>query len=138
MNAQLTLKEHNTRCMERARAAEARLPTLRKMYRVVPESVRAVEVACFQAVALYGSELRWDPNETSRRDDLQILPNRQATSILDALHTTPQGALMRDSWLTPAPLILESRQQRFPVRLANKYSNKLRKLHENPYSEALV
>jgi len=45
---------------------------------------------------------------------------------------------MRDTWLTPAPVILESRQQRFAPRLANTCSNKLRKLHQNPSSGAPV
>ena len=73
MDAQLTLKEHHNRWMKKARAAEARLRTLTHTYGVVPESVRAVQVACVQAVALYGSELWWDPNEAGRRDDLQLL-----------------------------------------------------------------
>jgi len=57
MDAHLTLKEHHNRCIKKARAAEATLHTLTKTYGVVPESVRAVQVACVQAVALYGSEL---------------------------------------------------------------------------------
>ena len=111
MDAHLTFKEHHNRCMKKARAAEARLRTLTKTYGVVPESVRAIQVTCVQAVALYGSKLWWDPREVGRRDDLQLLLNRQARSILGALSTTPRGALMRDSWLTPAPVILDSRQQ---------------------------
>jgi len=45
---------------------------------------------------------------------------------------------MRDSGLTPEPVILDSRQQRFAARLANACSNKLRKLHQNPSSGTLV
>jgi len=129
MNAHPTLEEHHNRSMKRAPAAEARLQTLTKTYGVVPASVRAVKVACVQVVALYGSELWWDPSEAGRRDDLQLLLNRQARSILGVLPTMPWGSLMRDSGLTPAPLILESRQQRFTARLANACSNKLMKLH---------
>ena len=134
MDTHLTLKEHHNRCMKNVRAAEARLRTLTKTYGVVPERVRAIQVACVQAVALYGSELWWDPNEPGRRDDLQLLLNRQARSILDALPTTPRGALIRDSGLTPVPGILESSQQRFAARLANTCCNKLRKLHQHPCS----
>jgi hypothetical protein len=57
MDAHLTFKEHYNRCMKKARAAEASLLTLTKTYCVVSESVRAVQVACVQAVALYCSEL---------------------------------------------------------------------------------
>jgi len=48
---------------------KARLRTLTKTYGVVPESVRAVQVVCVQAVALYGSELWLDPTEVGRRDN---------------------------------------------------------------------
>jgi len=76
MDAHLTFKEHHNRCMKKARAPEARLWSLTKTYGIVPECVRAVQVACVQAVALYGSELWWDPKEVGRQDDLQLLQNR--------------------------------------------------------------
>jgi len=44
----------------------------------------------------------------------------------------------RDSGLPPAPVITESRQQRFAASLANKCSSNLRKLHQNPSSGTLV
>ena len=124
--------------MKKAWAAEARLQTLTKTYGVVPESVRAIQVACIHAVALYGSELWWDPREVGRRDDLQLRLNRQARSILGALPTTPWGALMRESGLTLAPVILDSRQQRFAARLENACSSKLKELHQNPSSGARI
>jgi len=138
MDTHLTFKEHHTQCMMKARAAEARLRSLTTTYGVVSEGVRAFQVACVQVVSVYGSELWWDPNEAGRRHDFQLLLNRQARSILGALPTTPRGALMRDSGLTPAPVILESRQQCFVARLANTCSNMQRKLHQNPSSGARV
>jgi len=66
MDAQITFEEQHNRCMKRARGGEARLRTLTKTYGVVPERVRALKVACVQVVALYGSELRWDPREVVR------------------------------------------------------------------------
>jgi len=94
IDAYLTFKEHHNRCMKKARAAEARLRMLTRTYCVVPESVRAVQVACVQAVTLYGSELWWEPRDVCRRDDLQLLLNQQARSILAALPTTLRCALM--------------------------------------------
>jgi len=138
MDVHLTFKVHHNRCMKKARAAEARPRTLTKTYWVIPESVRGIQIACVQALALYGNELWWDPKEVGRRDDLQLLLNRQARSILGALPTTPRGALMREAGLTPVPVILDSRQQRFTARLANACSNKLQGLHKNPASGALV
>jgi hypothetical protein len=138
MDVHLTFKEQHNRCMKKARAAEARLRTLTTTYGIVPESVRAVQVACIQAVALYGSELWWDPKDAGRRDDLQLLLNRQARSILGALPTTPRAALMRQLGLTPAPVVLDSKQQRFAARLADACSGKLKELHRNPSSGAPI
>jgi len=105
IDALLTFKEQHNQCMMNARAAEARLRTFTGTYGIVPESISAVQVACVQAVALYGSELGWDPRDLGKRDDLQLLLNRQARSILGKLLMTRWGALMRESGLTPAPVI---------------------------------
>ena len=138
MDAHLTFKEHHNRCMKKARATEARLRSLTKTYGVVLDSVRAVEVACVQGVALYGGELWWDPREVGRRDDLQLLLNRQARSIQGALPVTLRGALMRESGLTPGPVTLDYRQQRFAARLENACGSKLKQLHSNPFSGAPI
>jgi hypothetical protein len=110
MDAHLTFNEHHNRCMKQAQAAEVSLRTLTKTYRVVPESVSAGQVACVKAVTLYGSELWWYAKRTGRRDDLQVLVNQQARSVLGVLPTTPRGALMRESGLTHVAVILHSRQ----------------------------
>jgi len=138
MDAHLKFKEQHNRFMKKARAAEASLRTLSKTYGVVPESVRAVQVACIQAVALYRSELWWDPRDVGRRDYLQCLLNQQPRSIPGALPTTLWGAQIRESRLTPAPVILDSIQQRFAARLENACSSKLKELHNNPSSGAPI
>jgi len=95
-------------------------------------------MACIQAVALYWRELGWDCREVGWRNDLQLLLNRQARSILGALPMTPQGALMGESGLTPALVIWEPREQRFTARLANACSSTLKELHHNPLSGAPI
>ena len=53
--------------------------------------------------------------------------------------STPRGALMRDSGLTPAPVVFDSRQQRFAARLANACEGtKLKELHDYPTSGAPI
>jgi len=118
MDAHLTFKEHHNRCMKTARAAEPRPRSLTGAHGVVLACVRVVQVACVQAVALYGSELSWDLKEGSRRDDLQLLLNRLARSTLGAQPTSPRSTLMRDSGLTPAGVALGARQHRCVSRLA--------------------
>jgi len=97
MDAHLPFNEHHNRCMEKARAAEARQRIVTGMHGIVPEGVRARRISCVQAVALYGSEVWLDRREIDRRGDLQLLLNRQARSTVGALPTTPLGPLMRDS-----------------------------------------
>jgi len=53
MDAHLTLKALHNRCMEMARAAEARLRALTRMQGMVPVRVTAIQTACIPAVALY-------------------------------------------------------------------------------------
>jgi hypothetical protein len=45
---------------------------------------------------------------------------------------------MREAVLTPAPVLLDSRQHRFTARLANACNNKLKELHQNPASGAPI
>jgi len=56
MDAHLTFKEHHNRCMKKARAAEARLHVLSKMHGIIPERVRAVQIACVHAIVLRSIE----------------------------------------------------------------------------------
>jgi len=57
MEANWTFKKHYNRCIKKTSAAEAQLRSLKQPYGVVPACVRAVHIACVQAIALYGSEL---------------------------------------------------------------------------------
>jgi len=103
------------------------------MHRIIAEQIRAVQIACVQAVGVYGSELRWDPREIGRREDLQLLLNWQASSTLGALPTMPMGALMRESGLTSVPVAQDARQQRFTARLASACEgSKQMAVHDHP------
>ena len=95
-------------------------------------------MARVQAVALCDSELWYDHSEVGRRDDLQLLLNRQATSSQRALPETLRGALMSESGLTQAPVIFDIRQQRFAARLENACCSKLKELHKIPASGAPI
>jgi len=57
MDAHLLFKEHQNRCMKKARTAEAQLHVLTRLHGTVPEQVRAFQVACVQPVERYGSKL---------------------------------------------------------------------------------
>jgi hypothetical protein len=139
MDAHLTFKEYYNRCMKKARVAEARLRPLTRMHGILPERVRAIHIAYVQAVELYGCELWWDSKEIGRREDLPLLLNRQARSTLGAVPMTPLGPLMRDSGLTPAPVALDSRQQRFAPRLASTCEgSKHKERYNHPTSGAPI
>jgi len=56
IDTHLTGKEHHNCCMKKARAAEVGLRVFTRMHGISPVWVRAVQIACVQAVALSGSE----------------------------------------------------------------------------------
>jgi len=125
--------------MKKARAAEARLRVLTKMHGIIPDQVRPSQIAYVQAVALYRSELWRNPRQIGSQEDLQLLLNRQARSTLGALPTTPMGALMRESGITPAPVALDARQQRFTARVASACDgSKPMAVHDHPRSGAPI
>jgi hypothetical protein len=139
MGTHLTFREHHNRCMKKARAGDARFRVLTKMHGNIPEGETAVHIPCVQAVALDGSELWLDPRVIGKRENLQPLLNRQARSTLGALPTTPMGALMRDSGLTPAPVALNAWQQQFTMRLASARERyKLNAVYDHPTSGAPI
>ena len=101
--------------------------------------MRAVHIACVQAIALYGSELRWNPQEGSRRDDQQLLLNRHARSTMVPLPTTLTSALMRDSGHRPVAVDLDTRDQRFVARLeCTCEGSKLNELYNFPIPAELI
>jgi len=58
---------------------------------------------------------------------------------MGAIPTTPIGALMRESRLTPSPVALDARQQRFTARLARACEgSKLKAVHDHPTSGAPI
>jgi len=138
MDVHRTLQEHHNWAIWKAKAAKARCQTLTMTFRVNPQSMRAIQIACDQAVALYESELCWDSEEVGTWYNLQFLLNLLAGSILGALPTPPWGALMREAGLMPTPVISDSRYQRFTARLANAFNNKLQELHQNPSPSAAI
>ena len=139
MDVHRTVKKHHNRCMKKLTASKARLRSLTGAQGIVPPCVRAVQVACIQAVALYRSKLWCDLNKGSWRDDLQLLLNQQARSTWGALPTTLRGTLMRDSGLTPVAVALDASQQRFVSRLASTCEgSKAKELYDCPTPGALV
>jgi len=109
------------------------------MYAVVPACVRSVNIARIQAVTVYVSELRSVPVEGSRPHDIRLLLNLQAKSTLGTRPTTPRGAPMRVSGLTPVAVALEAGQERFVVNLASVCEvSKLKELFKYPSPGAPV
>jgi len=61
--------------MQGSKIAKVRLQTITIAAMVVPQIVRAVELACVQAVTLHGSQLWFDPGQVSSFNDLELLLN---------------------------------------------------------------
>jgi hypothetical protein len=70
-------------------------------------------------VALYGAEIWWK-NQKNRRDQLQLLLNKQARAITGMLKTTPLKLLQREAGLLNAEDLLDYKQQCYALRALSK------------------
>jgi len=122
IDSSLSLKDHHQAMMKKARNAQQRMRRLTGRMGLVPENVRRTQVACVQAVAMYGSELWWKgENENGtigRANDLQILVNQQARDITGCFKSTNQGEPMPLSGLRPARPLLSYLGRQFALRMA--------------------
>jgi ribonuclease HI len=116
LDAGLTFSYHQKYRMSRAKAAEARLKGITNSFGLAPGLVRRIQIAAVQATALYGAELWWRDQKT-HLEDIQKLVNRQARAVTGAFRSTPTGPLVREAGLTPAKILLDSRQRNYACRL---------------------
>jgi ribonuclease HI len=123
IDSALTFRQHQHAMLKNARNAQARLRRLAGKMGLVPDSVRRTQVACVQAVALYGSELWWRGEAVygsiGKAADLQKLVNQQARAVTGCFRSTNQGELMLESGLRCATSLLNNRGRRFALRLAS-------------------
>ena len=116
LDSSLKLTTHRQKCINRARAAERRLRSLVGKFGTPPATARTLQTAIIQSTMLYGAELTWDGKRTHAQQ-YQLAINRMARSTLGALPSTPLGALINESALTPAEPLLDYRQARFAQRV---------------------
>jgi len=123
IDSALSFRQHHHAMLKSARNAQARLRRHAGKMGLVPDSVRRTQVACVQAVALYGSELWWKGEEVygsvGKAADLQKLVNQQARAATGCFRSTNQGELMLESGLRCATSLLNNRSRRFALRLAS-------------------
>ncbi len=102
--------------MGKAKIAESRIKGLSKTYGLPPALVRRIQVAAVQSIALFGAEIPWK-NQKTYQNEIQKLINRQARSITGMYPSTPIAALMCESGLIPAHIMLDFRQRIYAYRL---------------------
>src|SRR5215213_2091520 len=90
-----------------------------------PGSVKALQTAVVQAVALYGIELQGirrkpEPRVKTTIEQVQRIVNAQARATLGCFPSTPVGILMAESGMTPATAMAKGRAHRFLVNAATK------------------
>ncbi len=110
LDSRLNFGSHFRERLKRAKTAEARIRGLNKTYGLPPTLVRRIQIAAVQSVVLYGAKLRWKSQKT-HQNEIQRLINRQARSITGMYPTTPVAALVSESGLIPAHILLDFRQR---------------------------
>ena len=112
----LSFGAHINERLEKAKIAESRIKGSSKTYGLPPALVRRIQVAAVQSVALYGAEIWWK-NQKTHQSEVQKLINRQARTITGMYPSSPIAALMSESGLTPAHIMLDFRQRMYAYRL---------------------
>jgi ribonuclease HI len=125
LDAKLTLKHHHQTWTTKARRAQARINRLCRSNGLPPGSVKALQTAVVQAVALYGIELQGirgkpEPRVKTTIEQVQRIVNAQARATLGCFPSTPVGILMAESGMTPATAMAKGRAHRFLVNAATK------------------
>ena len=116
LDSGLNFGSHFRERLKRAKTVEAQIRRLTKTYGLPPALVRRIQIAAVQSVALYGAELWWK-NQKTHQNEIQTLINRQARSITGIYPSTPVPALMSESGLIPAHIMLDFRQRKYAYRL---------------------
>ena len=105
--------------IKKTRNAQRRIRRLTGRVDRVAENVGRAQAACVQAVAMYGSELRWkggkENSTIGRAENLQII----SSSHHRLLQKHGPGQLMLLSGLRPAHSLLNNRGRRFALRMAS-------------------
>jgi ribonuclease HI len=120
LDSHLTFKRHKEIWTAKARAAQRRLHRLCGKDGVKPGAAAKIQVACVQSIALYGMEawtIDGEARSTSQLTPFQRIINEQARRTTGMLPSTPEGALMASSGLTPASTLVGRRKGRFWARL---------------------
>jgi len=112
----LKMNVNRRKCINRAKAAAARLQGLVGRNGIPPSSARNLQLAIIQSTMMYVSELTWT-GKGPMENEYQLAINQMARQTLGCLPSTPLGALMRESNLTPAAALLNHRQAQYTHRL---------------------
>ena len=119
IDSSLSLKDHHHTMIKKTRNAQRRIRRLTGRVDRVAENVGRAQAACVQAVAMYGSELRWkggkENSTIGRAENLQII----SSSHHRLLQKHGPGQLMLLSGLRPAHSLLNNRGRRFALRMAS-------------------
>ena len=116
LDSQLKFTSHINERVKRARTAEILIKGLTKTHGLVPGLVRRIQLSVVQSTALYGAELWWK-GQKNHEQTIQQMLSRQARSITGMYLSTPIHPLLCEAGLTPASIILDTRQRLYGYRL---------------------
>lgn len=115
----LNFQEHFKKKLAKATQVLNQTRTLSKRKGLALGLVRKLQLAAVNTIALYGVEIWWK-NQKNRRDQLQLLLNKQARAIIGMFKTTPLKLLQREAGLLNAEDLLNYRQQCYALRALSR------------------
>jgi len=114
IDSKMTLKEHHSARMKKARRAMQCIRRLTGQMGLCPDACKRALVACVQVPALYGAELWWDDRKGvgNRCDELQKLEGRLGRAVTGNHRTMNLEVVMAEPGLRPAESLLNNRSRR--------------------------
>ncbi len=116
LDSQLKFTAHINERLTKAKSVQIQIKHLSGTYGFAPGLVRRIQIAAVQSIALYGAELWWR-RQKNHEYKVQQLINRQARAITGMYPSTSIQALISESGLVPARILLDHRQPMYTYRL---------------------
>ena len=116
LDSQLKFTSHINERIKRACTAKIQIKGLKKTQRLASKSVRQIQLAVVQSIALYGIKLWWK-GQKNHENTVQQLLNWQVQSITGMYPSTPVYPLLCKAGLAPTSFVLNNRQRSYGYRL---------------------
>ena len=116
LDSQLKFTAYINKRLTKAKSVKIQIKHLSATYGLALGLIRQIQITAVQFFALYGAKLWWKRQKNHEYKAQQLI-NRQARAITGIYPSMPIQALISESGLVPARILLDHRQRMYTYRL---------------------